>query len=74
MSRPHSRNVIILDEPFKCLSDGYQEKASQMLKELSDKLKLQFLVVTHSEILASHADKTFNVLINHKGISKVTEQ
>lgn len=72
MSRPHSRNVIILDEPFKCLSDNYQEKASQMLKELSEKLKLQFIVVTHSEILASHADKTFNVSI-HKGISKVVE-
>ncbi|MDH7555286.1 MAG: hypothetical protein QHH74_16730 [Spirochaetota bacterium] len=73
MSRPHSRNVIILDEPFKCLSDGYQEKASIMLKELSDKLKLQFIIITHNEILASYADKTFNVSINRKGISKVTE-
>jgi DNA repair exonuclease SbcCD ATPase subunit len=73
MSRPHSRNVIILDEPFKCLSDNYQEKASQMLKELSEKLKLQFIIVTHNETLASYADKTFIVSI-HKEVSKITKE
>ena len=65
MSRPHSRNVIILDEPFKCLSDNYQEKASQMLKEVSDKLKLQFIIVSHNQTLASAADKVFEVSIKN---------
>ena len=72
MNRPHSRNVIILDEPFKCLSDNYQEKASQMMKELSEKLGLQFVIVTHNDILASYADRTFEVSIKN-GISKVKQ-
>jgi len=72
MNRPHSRNVIILDEPFKCLSDNYQEKASQMVKELSEKLGLQFVIVTHNDILASYADRTFEVSIKN-GISKVKQ-
>jgi hypothetical protein len=59
MRRPHSRNTFLLDEPFKCLSDNYQEKASQMLKEVSDKLKLQFIIVSHNQTLASAADKVF---------------
>jgi DNA repair exonuclease SbcCD ATPase subunit len=70
MSRPHSRNVIILDEPFKCLSNNYQEKASQMVKELSEKLGLQFIIVTHEPILANYADRVFEVSIK-KGRSKV---
>lgn len=72
MNRPHSRNVIILDEPFKCLSDNYQEKASMMLKELSEKLNLQFILISHNPTLSLAADKTFEVSI-HKGISKVKE-
>lgn len=72
MNRPHSRNVIILDEPFKCLSDNYQEKASQMVKELSEKLNLQFIIISHNQTLASAADRTFEVSIKN-GISKVKQ-
>lgn len=70
MSTPHSNNVIILDEPFRFLSENYQEQAGLMLKEISKKLGIQFLIISHNATLASCADKTFNVSI-HKGISKV---
>jgi len=71
MNHPHSHNTIILDEPLRFLSADLQERASQMIKELSDKLGLQFIIVTHEPILANYADKTFEVTI-HKGKSKVT--
>ena len=61
MQRPHTRNVIILDEPMKCLSAEYQERASQMIKEVSEKLGLQIIMITHSETLATSADRTFKV-------------
>lgn len=72
MNRPHSRNVIILDEPFRFLSENYQEQAGQMLQEISQKLGIQMLIVTHNETLASFANKTFKVTIKN-GVSKVTE-
>jgi len=72
MARPRTRNVIILDEPFRFLSENYQDQASQMLKELSTKLGIQFIIVTHEMTLASYADRTFEVSI-HKGISKVKQ-
>lgn len=72
MARPRTRNVIILDEPFRFLSENYQEQASTMLKELSTKLGIQFLVITHEMTLASYSDRTFEVSI-HKGVSKVKE-
>ena len=63
MMRPRTRNVIILDEPFRYLSENYQEQASLMLKELSQKLGLQFIIVTHEQVLTEHADKIFEVSI-----------
>jgi DNA repair exonuclease SbcCD ATPase subunit len=71
MSRPHTRNVIILDEPFRYLSENYQEQASIMLKELSQKLGLQFIIVTHEPVLANYADCIFEVKIR-KGVSYIT--
>jgi hypothetical protein len=70
MARPRTRNVIILDEPFRFLSENYQEQASLMLKEISQRLGIQFLIISHNETLASGADKTFNVSIK-RGISLV---
>jgi DNA repair exonuclease SbcCD ATPase subunit len=70
MARPRTRNVIILDEPFRFLSENYQEQASLILKEISKKLNLQIICITHNEILASSADKTFKVSIK-KGVSQL---
>jgi DNA repair exonuclease SbcCD ATPase subunit len=70
MTQPHSRNTIILDEPFRFLSEDYQEQASNMIKEISQKLGLQFIIVTHEEVLTTAADKIFEVKIR-KGKTKV---
>ena len=72
MMRPRSRNVIILDEPFRYLSENYQEQASLMVKELSKKLGLQFIIVTHEQVLTEHADRVFEVSIK-KRISNVKQ-
>lgn len=72
LSRPQPRNLIIMDEPLRFLSAEYQEKASTMIKDLSEKLKIQFLIVTHEDKLTENADKIFKVTLN-KGISQITE-
>lgn len=56
MSQNKIRNTIILDEPLRFLSADKQEKASKMIKELSDKLGIQFIFVTHETILTEYAD------------------
>lgn len=70
MMRPRTRNVIILDEPLRFVSEDLQERASQMIKELSQKLGLQFIIVTHNDTLTAYADKVFEVSIKN-GRSKV---
>ena len=66
MQAPKKRNVIILDEPLRFLSEDKQERASQMIKELSDRLGIQFIIVTHNATLAGYADKVFRVRMRNK--------
>lgn len=42
-----------------------------MIKEISNKLGIQFIIVTHEETLTEAADKVFEVSINRKGRSVV---
>jgi DNA repair exonuclease SbcCD ATPase subunit len=74
MKQPRFKNTIILDEPLKNLDKERQEKGSAMLKEVSKRLGIQFIIVTHEETLSSFSDKTFEVRINQRGISKIQEK
>lgn len=67
-------NLIILDEPFKFVSRDLQERAGEILKTLSEKMKLQILMVTHIPEFIDVADKVFEVKKNETGISKIIER
>ena len=69
---PKSRNTLILDEPMKYVGKGVLlDRAGQMLKEISHRLNIQLIVVTHEPQLAQAADVVYNV--EHiKGRSVVT--
>ena len=70
MSRPRPRATIILDEPLRFLSVDLQPRASQMIKELSTRLEIQFIIVTHENTLTDQADRVFETKIS-KGITKI---
>lgn len=72
MQVPRSRNVLVLDEPFRYLSSNLLPKASTMLKEVSDKLNLQIIMVTHADELVETADKVFEIR-KRKQISQIIE-
>jgi DNA repair exonuclease SbcCD ATPase subunit len=59
-------NLIILDEPFKFLSIELRPLAGELLQTLSEKLKLQIIMITHDEDMKEIADKTFIVKKNIK--------
>lgn len=65
-------NVIVLDEPFKFLSENLRPVAGEILRKLRKKLGLQFIMVTHDPLMVEIADKVFEVKKNKKGISQVT--
>lgn len=66
-----TRPTLILDEATKFLhSPEYQEKASQMLKEVSQKLGLQIIMVSDQKNILEYADKVISV-VNKNGTSMV---
>jgi DNA repair exonuclease SbcCD ATPase subunit len=67
LKRPRPQAVMVMDEPFRFLSADLQGKASLTLKEISSRLGIQFVIVTHEENLHA-ADKVFLVGIKD-GIS-----
>lgn len=66
-----TRNILILDEPFKFVSVDLQPKCSEMMKELSKRLKLQMLMVSHLPNIINAADCVIYVK-QEKGVSSVS--
>lgn len=61
-----SDNVLIMDEPFRNLDKSRIPYASKMVKELSHKLKIQFIIVTHIEELTECADTNIHIVMKDK--------
>ncbi|MBT5420357.1 MAG: hypothetical protein HOK80_05655, partial [Candidatus Cloacimonetes bacterium] len=63
----NTRPVIILDEPFKNLSENLQDRAADMLRMLSEKLDLQIIMVSHITKLVKDSDKIVKVNRGNNG-------
>ena len=65
-----TRPVFIFDEPGKFLSRDLQNKFSALIKELSYRLQVQFIIVSHIPEIQSCSDRVFSC-VNKNGISFV---
>lgn len=75
IKKPYSSPIIILDEPFRFLSRDLQQKAGELLKELSKKFNLQFIIISHDTPLIDCADKVFKVEKNgHSNIFEIGDK
>lgn len=69
-------NIMLLDEPDKCLSVDLRPRFSEVLHELSNKLNLQVITPSHSTSTQEIADKLFTISSKQEGqwkIAKVNE-
>jgi len=53
MSRPRSRKLMILDEPFRFVDLVGQQRICQLLEILAKEMGVQFVMVTHEDELES---------------------
>lgn len=72
LQRVKKNNTILLDEIFKHLSKDNIDNVSQLMKELSEKLDIQFILVTHITEFSEVANKVFEVILKNKE-SKIIE-
>lgn len=77
MANPKTRNVIILDEPFKHLKgNDANQRVLEMINEISRKLNLQIIMVSDERIsredIIASADRVFEVSLRN-GRSKIKQ-
>lgn len=65
-----TKPIFILDESTKHVSADKREAVSTLIKELSDKLGIQFIIVSHDEKLTASADSVFRVTLRN-GVSSI---
>lgn len=71
LEKPRSRNVFILDEPFRW-TGGYTERVAHMMRDTSKELTLQIIMVTHDKKLKEIADRSWITERIRGGVSVVT--
>jgi DNA repair exonuclease SbcCD ATPase subunit len=69
-SLERNNNTIILDEPFRFLSPDLKPMGGEILRDVSKRLGIQFIIVTHDESIMEVADRTIRVRLKH-GVSQV---
>ncbi len=57
-----TRPVLLLDEPFRNLSQDLHDRAGIMVQELSRKLGVQIIMVSHSQAIIAGADQVIKVV------------
>lgn len=62
--------VLIFDEPLKNIDSGRLEAIGVMIKTLSERLGVQYIIVTHEQELAAIADVSYRVILT-EGVSAV---
>ena len=70
ISTPRSADILIFDEPMKFIDKEHLVLAGEMVKRLSETLKVQILIVSHEEQIISAADTSYFVE-KVDGVSKV---
>ena len=66
------RPLLVLDETFAQVSEGYLPAVAQFVQELVEQTGAQIIMVTHSEVFAEYADKVYKV--GQKNGSSVIEK
>lgn len=69
---PSLSRIMILDESFKFVSVADQEPLGEFVQQVSEKLGLQVILVTHSPTLSEKAHRIFQV--TKKGAESVVEE
>lgn len=64
-------NTIALDEPFRFLSAGLRPRAAAIVRQLSHRLGLQFIIVTHVDEQIVESDRVFHISLAPSLRSKI---
>ena len=65
--------LIVIDENLTFVSVHYQNRMSQFIKNISDQFNINILMISHQEMLNTHADKIYEMKKDKSGIARLYE-
>ena len=68
------RGPIILDEPSSAVHEEYAVKLGQLISSFSKRFNRQYIIITHSDALASFSNIKYNIKQDGQGISHVFKE
>lgn len=68
-----TRKTLIMDEPFKNVSQEYRDKLGQFVQKICEELGIQIIATSHIVELKQYAGKVFLVNKTSKGVSQCQE-
>lgn len=72
-AQPRLAPLMILDEPFRHVSEEHAQGLGQLLRYLSDKTGWRFVIVTHQRRLAEQAHKAYRAELSPDGDTTLEE-
>ena len=70
---PGARRVLVLDETFAHVSEEYEGRLAEFLREVCDKAGVQIFLVTHSRAYDDVADRRYRLSLDQGGKTEVRE-
>ena len=71
LEEPEIEGSLLLDEPFKHVSEEYREAARNLLLYMVTASSRQVVIITHDPKLAAAAQKVIGIRLSENGISEV---
>jgi DNA repair exonuclease SbcCD ATPase subunit len=62
-----NEKFIVLDEPFAQLSASYHQNICELVKELSNRFEIKYLIVSHQPLLSAVADREYRLVATEDG-------
>jgi ABC-type lipoprotein export system ATPase subunit len=68
---PELRNILILDETFAHVGASHEPRVAEFLRLVSDRARVQQVLVTHSPVYAEYADQAVRLEQGSDGVTVV---
>ncbi len=70
---PNARRILFLDENFGMVSQEYEPRVAEFLRQVADKAGVQIVLITHSTAYSDLADASYELSLGADGSTRIVQ-
>lgn len=70
---PGARRILFLDESFGMLSQEFEPRLAEFLRQVADKAGVQIVLITHSAAYSDLADASYELSLGTDGMTRIAQ-